>query len=137
MTHVAGMPIAEYCAVCGKCSGWQQIKEEVVRQVRESAYHIIGYKGATCYAIGLALVRIVGAILRNEHSVLTVSSLLEGEFGIRGVCLSVPCLVSAAGVERIMEGKLEPSEVEALSASAAVLRQTVEQVDETLLKVAL
>ena len=129
MTHVAGMPIADYCVICGRCAGWQEAKDDIVRQVRESAYHIIGYKGATCYAIGLALLRIVGAILRNEHSVLAVSTLLEGEFGIVGVCLSVPALVGADGLERIVSGKLAASEAKALSASAAVLQNTLRSVD--------
>ncbi len=84
-----------------------------------------GYKGATCYAIGLALVRIVRAILRNERSVLTVSSLLEGAFGLQDVCLSVPSLVGAGGVERIVEGRLAAPESEALAASAAVLQKTM------------
>ncbi|MDD5678445.1 MAG: L-lactate dehydrogenase [Kiritimatiellae bacterium] len=133
MTHVAGMPIADYCAICGQCAGWKEIKEDIFRQVRESAYHIIGYKGATCYAIGLALVRIVGAILRNERSVLTVSSFLDGEFGIRDVCLSVPCIVSTNGVERVVEGKLDPAETATLSASARVLRETIQSVDSELM----
>ncbi len=134
MTHVAGMPITEYCAVCGQCGGWQEIQEDIVRQVRESAYHIIGYKGSTCYAIGLALVRIVEAILRNERSVLAVSSILDGEFGIRDLCLSAPCLVNASGVVRILDGRLAPAEMEALAASALLLRQTIEKVDVALLK---
>ena len=134
MTHVAGMPIAEYCAVCGKCAGWQQAKDGIVQQVRESAYHVIGYKGATYYAIGLALLRIVGAILRNELSVLTVSTLLEGEFGLDGVCLSVPALVGAAGIERIVSPKLDASELAELSASADVLRETLRTIDPQWLR---
>lgn len=134
MTHVAGMPIAEYCAICGRCAGWQEAKEDIVRQVRESAYHIIGYKGATCYGIGLALVRIIGAVLRNERSVLTVSSLLEGEFGIRGVCLSVPCIVNTNGVDRIVEGKLSLEEARALSSSAQVLRKTIGNLDNAAME---
>ena len=134
MTHVAGMPIAKYCAICGQCGGWQEAKDDIVRQVRESAYHIIGYKGSTCYAIGLAVVRIVGAILRNEHSVLTVSTLLDGEFGLKDVCLSVPCLVSAEGITKIVESQLTPCEAEALSASAQVLHRTIESLGGALLK---
>lgn len=126
------MPIEDYCAVCGQCGGWQEAKEEIIRQVRQSAYPIIGYKGATYYAIGFALLRIVGAILRNEHSVLTVSTLLQGEFGIRDVCLSVPALVTAEGAARIIEAKLNPRETAALSDSAQVLLQTIAQLDQGL-----
>ncbi|MDD5704487.1 MAG: L-lactate dehydrogenase [Kiritimatiellae bacterium] len=129
MAHVAGMPISDYCTICGQCAGWQEAKADIVKQVRESAYHIIGYKGATYYAIGLALIRIVGAVLRNERGVLTVSTLLEGEFGIRDVCLSVPCIVSADGVSRIAEGHLTPEESTALSASARILRKTIDSLE--------
>jgi len=129
MAHVAGMPIADYCAVCGRCEGWRQAREEIVRQVRDSAYHIIGYKGSTCYGIGLALVRIVGAVLRNERSVLTVSSLMDGTYDIRGVCLSVPCIVGANGVEQVIRGRLNDDESSALRRSADLLRQTLTALD--------
>jgi L-lactate dehydrogenase len=129
MTHVAGMPIADYCAVCGRCGGWEQAKEEIVKQVRDSAYHIIGHKGSTCYGIGLALVRIVGAVLRNERSVLTVSILMDGAFGLRDVTLSVPCIVGAQGIEQIVAGRLTGAELEALHQSASVLRQTLAALD--------
>jgi L-lactate dehydrogenase len=95
--------------------------------VRNSAYHIIGYKGATYFAVGLALVKIVGAILRDEHSLLTVSTLLEGEYGLTDVCLSVPCLVSDAGVERIVEASLSPQEQDALSHSGSILRKALDE----------
>ncbi len=129
MTHVAGMPVADYCAVCGRCDGWRHAREEIVREVRDSAYHIIGYKGSTCYGIGLALVRIVGAVLRNERSVLTVSSLMDGAFGVRGVCLSVPCVVGAGGVEQVIGGRLTDDESAALHRSADVLCQTLATLD--------
>ncbi|NLF22800.1 MAG: L-lactate dehydrogenase [Lentisphaerae bacterium] len=129
MTHVAGMPIADYCAVCGQCNGWEEAKDEIVRQVRDSAYHIIGYKGSTCYGIGLALVRIVGAVLRNERSVLSVSSLMDGTFGLHDVCLSVPCIVGAQGIEQIVTGHLTDAELAALHQSADVLRRTLAELD--------
>ena len=126
MTHVGGLPMTDYCAICGDCKDWKKTREDIVEQVRRSAYHIIGYKGSTCYGIGLALVRIVGAILRDEHSVLTVSCRLEGEYGLRDVCLSVPCVVSRQGIQRIITGKLTAEEMEGLARSAAVLRATLD-----------
>lgn len=129
MTHVGGMPMSDYCAICGECDDWQTVREAIVEQVRRSAYHIIDYKGSTCYGIGLALVRIVGAILRDEHSVLTVSCRLDGEYGLRDVCLSVPCIVSRKGVQRIIAGNLTEAEKEGLAKSAAVLRATLDELN--------
>jgi L-lactate dehydrogenase len=127
MTHVAGMPIHEYCVKCGGCEGWEQIKDDIEESVRRSAYHIIDYKGATNYAVGLALLRIVGAILRNERSVLTVSAPLEGEYGLNDVSLGVPCIVSQNGVESVIEANLSSLEREALVASASVLKGSMEE----------
>jgi len=125
MTNIAGMPIDEYCPTCGKCADWKSERDEIVKTVRDSAYHIIDYKGATYFAIGLALVRIVGAILRNQRSVLTVSTVLDGEYGLEDVCLSVPCVVSGRGVERVVEASLAPGELDALSRSASILRNAM------------
>lgn len=127
MTHVAGIAIDDFCPVCRRCEDWMAKRREIEQQVRDSAYHIIGYKGATCFAVGLALVRIVRAILRGENSVLTVSTRLDGEFGLKDVCLSVPCLVSRNGIERIVGGPLPEDEQKALAASAEVLRQAIRQ----------
>ena len=123
LTHIAGMPMDDYCVLCGKHADWRSAREQVVEQVRNSAYHIIDYKGATSFAVGLALVRICGAILRNEHSVLTFSTMLDGEYGLEDVCLSVPCLVSRRGIERIISGPLTEAEREGLAASARVLKE--------------
>ena len=127
MTNLAGMSMDDFCPACHKCGDWNLERDRIVTQVRDSAYHIIEAKGSTCYAIGLALVRIVGAILRNEHSVLTVSTLLEGEYGLRDVCLSVPCILSQSGVERIIEGRLSDGEKQALQASAEVLKEKLSE----------
>lgn len=128
MTHLAGLAIDDYCPTCRRCGDWILERGRIVNEVRESAYHIIDAKGSTCYAIGLALVRIVGAILRNEHGVLTVSTLLDGEYGLRDVCLSVPCIVAQSGIEKIMEGRLAADELQALQASAAVIRESAREI---------
>jgi L-lactate dehydrogenase len=107
-------------------------RNEIVERVRKSAYHIIGYKGSTCYAIGLALVRIVGAILRDEHSVLTVSCRLEGEYGLRDVCLSVPCVLSRTGISRVVVSRLADDEQAALERSAALLKKTIADVQSAV-----
>ncbi len=130
MTHVAGMPMDQYCAICGRDENWQYVREQIVEQVRRSAYHIIDYKGSTCYGIGLALVRIAGAILRDEHSVLTVSCRLNGEYDIQDICLSVPCIVNRQGIQRIIEGTLRPDEAQGLSHSSNMLKETLKALEQ-------
>jgi L-lactate dehydrogenase len=125
MTNVAGLPIEQYCPVCAKCDDWRQEHRKIAEAVKDSAYHIIDYKGATNFAVGLALVRITGTILRNQHSVLTVSAVLDGEYGLSGVSLGVPCVLSQKGVERVFEIKLPPDEQAALAKSAAVLQKMI------------
>lgn len=126
MTHIAGMQIDKYCPICGRCEDWQAKREEIQQQVRKSAYHIIGYKGATWFGVGLALARIAGAVLRGQSSVLTVSATLNGEFGINGISLSVPCIVSNTGVQKILKRKLPLSEQKALESSAETLHKAME-----------
>ncbi len=123
MTHIGGINIDEYCPLCRKCENWKQERAKIEQQVRESAYHIISYKGSTHFAVGLAMVRITGAILRGENSVMTVSTLLNGEFGINDVCLSVPSIVSERGVTRIIESPLNQEEINSLTRSAAILKE--------------
>jgi L-lactate dehydrogenase len=130
MTHVAGIPIEEYAPKYGS-GDWSAERERIAREVKESAYHIINYKGATYYAIGMALVRIVGAILQDQDSVLTVSTLLDGEYGIRDVCLGIPCVVGQAGVLRVVETALSKEEENALERSAATLREALKNLQAT------
>ena len=127
MTHIAGMPIDNYCQASGCFADWATERCEIEREVRDSAYHIIDYKGATNFAIGLALVRITGAILRGERSVLTVSTMLDGEFGLRDVCLSVPAIVTGSGVVRIIESHLPEHELASLTASASILKKAMDE----------
>ena len=127
MTNMAGMPIEQFCRLCLKCDDWQAARRKIAEEVKHSAYHIIDYKGATWFAVGLALTRIAAAILRNQHGVLTVSSVLEGEYGLSGVSLGVPCIVSQEGVERVLQVALPPDEQSALEKSAAVLREAIEK----------
>lgn len=125
MAHIAGMKINEYCPNCMRCREWDKERNEIVEQVRNSAYHIINYKGATYYAIGLALVRIVEAIVRNQGSILTVSTVLNGEYGLSDVCLSVPAVVSKSGAERVLIANLSAEEQKLLSQSASVIKNAI------------
>lgn len=131
MTHIAGVPIMHHCPKCNQCGDWKATHKKIAEEVRDSAYHIIGYKGATNFAVGLALVRIASAILRNQHSVLTVSAVLDGEYGLRNVALGVPCVLGQQGIERILTASLSQDEQTALEKSAATLRRAIESVQIT------
>lgn len=124
-THIAGVPLDKYCAACEHRCG-QLEWDKIFAQVRDAAYEIIRRKGATYYAIGLALVRILGSILRDEHTLLTVSSVLQGEYGLRDVALSVPTIVGRQGVERVVAVPLTGEEEEGLRRSAGIIRAVIE-----------
>ncbi len=123
MCHMAGLQIDRFCALCGRCESATQ-RERIVEQVRDSAYHIIESKGFTSYGIGQALLRIAGAVLRDERSVLTVSTLVQDYVGIQNVCLSLPCIVGREGIVRRLLPQLPQQEHRQLRASADQIRQT-------------
>lgn len=121
LANIGGLRFGEYCPVCGKNCG-PLPKDDIFNEVKNSAYRIIKGKGATYYAIGLALVQIVESILRDEYSVLTVSTMLNGEYGLNDVCLSLPNIVSRKGVEKKVMLDLSAEEEAALRHSAQVLK---------------
>ncbi|GAA0545507.1 L-lactate dehydrogenase [Rhizomicrobium palustre] len=134
ITNMAGMPIDHYCETCEKCPEPRLGRDEIVAEVRNSAYHVIGYKGATWFAVALALADISTSILRNHHSVLTVSAVLDGEYGEHGVALGVPSLMSWRGVDTVLQVDLPEEEAAALHKSAATLRDIIASIDIPELK---
>lgn len=124
---VAGLPVDEFCAQRGsQCEA--DMQAEISEQVRRAAYEIIERKGATYYAIGLGVRHVVEAILRDENTVLTVSTLMTGQFGISDICLSLPSIVDHGGVEGVLLPKLNDEELLALRRSADVLKETARAV---------
>jgi len=134
ITNMAGMPIGHFCESCDKCPDPGLGREEIVQDVRNSAYHVIGYKGATWFAVALALAQISATILRNHHSVLTVSAVLDGEYGEHGVALGVPSIMSWRGVDHVLQVELPSEEMQALKASAETLRGIIAGIDLPELK---
>jgi len=126
-TNVAGMPFEIFCQGC-PCGCTLGDKDEIFQSVKNAAYEIIEKKGATFYAIGLAVRSIVQAILRNENVVLSVSSLMEGQYGVSDVCVSLPSVVDENGVARVLEMPLSEDESSRFRASAEGLRANLEKV---------
>ncbi|RUQ07784.1 MULTISPECIES: L-lactate dehydrogenase [unclassified Microbacterium] len=104
--------------------------DEIAVDVRDAAYKVIQGKGATNYAIGLSSARIVEAILRDEHAVMPVSTVLRDFHGIDGVALSVPSIVSAAGALPIRTTAFSDRELDLLRQSAEALTAVAESLQE-------
>ncbi len=123
--NVSGIDISSYCTDCAAdCSN--KTFDSIFCKVRDAAYKIIDAKGATYYAIAEAVKRIVSAIVRDEHAILPVSAYLDGQYGISGICLGVPCVVGANGIEQILEIPLDESETKKLLYSASIMHSTLD-----------
>ncbi len=127
LSHIGGVPVDTYCGSASRFADWPEQKKRIAEEVKRSAYHIIDYKGATWFGVGMALVRIIRSILRDEKSILTVSTVLRGEYGLQDVCMSVPCIVTHEGVGQIISTRLRDEEQEALARSAGVIRKALDQ----------
>jgi len=122
--NVAGVSMDVFCTNCNDaCS--QEDREEISYQVRQSAYEIIQGKGATYFAISLAVRRIVESILRDEHSVLTVSTLLNNVYGISNLYLSFPSIIGRNGVQRVLPLEMSSEEVEQFLHSAHAVQESI------------
>ncbi|MCF8105344.1 MAG: L-lactate dehydrogenase [Desulfohalobiaceae bacterium] len=119
--RIGGVPMRDYCPTCDKECPRGEL-DAIFSNVKNAAYEIIKGKGSTSFAIGLALVDIAATILRNENNILTVSTLVDGFYGIRDTCLSIPVLVNRNGVAKTVNIALEDSEIEQLRSSAEYLR---------------
>lgn len=127
ITNIAGMPLDDYCFRCEQpCK--REEREEIFENTRRSAYEIIEGKGATYYAVALAVRRIVEAILRDENAILPVSSLMEGYYGVEDVYLSLPTIVNSGGVSKVLELPLMDEEIEGFRRSAVTLKQAMREV---------
>lgn len=127
ITNIASMPIEKYCLKCDQdCA--KDCRDKIFHDVKNAAYQIIEGKGATYYAVGLAVRRIVEAILRDENSVLSVSSLMQGCYGVEDVCLSLPSIVNEQGIVKVLELPLNDQEIQGFQYSAKVIRQSLKEV---------
>lgn len=120
--NIAGMPLSDFAASAGIRHDDIALRE-IFEGTRDAAYRIIERKGATYYAVAAGLVQIVQAILRDQHTVLSVSSLIADYYGIDDVYLSLPAVVGRRGVERTLRLGLSAEEATGLRQSAGLLRE--------------
>lgn len=128
--NVAGVPINKFCELRGHFNHVKAMKQ-IAADVKNAAYEIIERKTATYYGIAMALKRICEAIIRDEKSVLPVSNMMHGAYGIEGITLSMPAVVGKDGVEVQMPISLSMEEATALKKSADILKQTAKDAGVT------
>jgi L-lactate dehydrogenase len=121
--QIGGAPLDTVAAAAGMPLN-ETDRREIVRGVRDAAAEVIAVKGATNWAIGLAVARILEAVLRDENRILTVSALMQGEYGIEDVCLSVPRFVRRRGAGGSLPISCDDAETTALRRSAEILQDT-------------
>ncbi len=125
--NVYGIGIRDFARLRG-FDDFSAEMDEIYHAVRDSAYEIIERKGATYYGIGMAASRIAEAIVRDSHTVVPVSVSLNGEYGLSGLCLSIPTIIGNKGAEQVLEINLSEEEEEKLKRSADELKEVLSQI---------
>ena len=121
--NISSIDLDRFCQLRGRPD--RAGLDRIYREVRDSAYEIIRRKGATYYGIAMAVTRIAECVVRDERAMLPVSVLLQGQYGLDGLCLSIPAIVGRNGVESVLEIPLDPGERQALLASGARLKEVI------------
>ena len=130
-TNVSGIPVNDFCELRGHFNH-EEAMHRIADDVKNSAYDIIEKKGATYYGIAMSVKRICECIMRDEKSILPISSMMHGEYGISDICLSMPTVVGREGVETRVPIQLNEQEESALSSSAEQLSKVAAQLDLSL-----
>ena len=125
--NVSGVPLHNFCEMRGHFEH-EKAMYEIAEGVKNSAYEIIEKKKATYYGIAMSVKRICEAIVRDEKSILPISSIQHGQYGIEGVALSMPAVVGKNGVETLVPIELNEAEQTALRKSAETLKQVLNDV---------
>lgn len=125
--NISGIDIGAYCELHFGREGMDALYG-LFDYVKNSAYEIIKGKGATCYAIAQASMRIIRSILRDENSILSVSTLVRWHFGIENVCIGVPSVVGSDGVKSVLDIPLSDVESRKLVESAAAINDVMRSI---------
>jgi L-lactate dehydrogenase len=125
---IAGMALETYCSVYSRHPDAKNDLSEIFEKVKNSAYQIIKAKGATNYSIALALVKITRSIIRNENSILPVSTLIDDYYGISDVCISIPSQINSNGVVQYLKLELSENEQELFKLSAFTLKNIIKTI---------
>ena len=127
--NVSGIEISRFCEMRGYYHDHDLAKENIAEEVKNAAYDIISKKHATYYGIAMSAKRICEAIVRDEKSILPVSSIQHGRYGISDVALSIPVIVGKDGIESEVPFALNESEINKLRESAKTLKEVIKSCD--------
>ena len=127
LATVGGMPLDVFVeGMRRREPGFQELdREKIVNEVHTSGGQVIKLKGATFYAIGLVTRRICSSVLYDTDSVMTLSSMLDGEYGLHDVCVSLPCNIGRHGIENVIAPRMLPEEHEKFMQSVQVMQETI------------
>lgn len=124
--NVSGIALNNFCEM-REHYNHQNATDKIAEDVKNSAYEIISMKKATNFGIAMAVKRICEAIVRNERSILPISSIINGQYGIKNVSLSIPAIVGKNGIETIVPISLNDEELKKLQLSAQTLKEVLHQ----------
>jgi len=128
LANIAGMKLDDFCRAQG-LELTAADRQTIYEQTRDAAYQIIERKGATYYAVAAGLIRITAALLRDQNTVFSVSTLIEDYYGIQDVCLSLPAILNRWGIRSVLRLELSADEQEKLQKSAAILQSTLRKLN--------
>lgn len=123
--NVSGIDLADFHGLCASCEDVSF--EDIYNEVRDSAYDVIERKGATYYGIAMAVEKIVLSIIRDEHSVLPISSYINGHYGLENVCIGVPSIIGSDGIEKVLDIPLSEDENASLIKSVETLKSVISE----------
>ena len=124
--NISGIELDKFCEMRDYCE-YEKATREIAEKVKNSAYEIIEKKQATYYGIAMAVKRICEVIMRDEKSILPVSSMMHGAYGIDDVVLSMPVILGKNGIESRVPILLNEEETQKLQGSAEVLKNILEE----------
>jgi len=128
LANIAGVRLRDYCPTCG-IDYEAEHYDKIFNSVKNAAYDIIDKKGATYYAIGLGLNRIIESILKDENSILTVSTYIQDYYDVNDICISVPTIINGKGVREALRFPLEEDEIQQFKKSASIIKDSIKSLN--------
>ncbi len=126
--NVSGLDLKDYFPICENCGRYEDLYG-IYDYVKNSAYEIIKGKGATYYAIAQATLRIVTSIIKDQNTILPVSALVDGHYGLEDLCISVPAVIGKHGISHVLDIPLDEDENRRLQASAKTLKEVIDSLE--------